>query len=462
MNIYYLAGLLTEYMCKRRLLPRFWKPFLAIAILVWFNACKSLGPNTLFRSSSPHEQYERSLKDAKLDQTALGADWLAAADRALRDSVRISVPYRETGYFSASKPFAVGYRLNSKRGDRFFIQVDIQGMKNAQVFIDVFDLSGRDPDRIISAKADTNRLVWETRRSGPHLIRIQPELLRGGSYTISITREPVLSFPVQGRDSRSISSYFGAPRDGGRRTHEGVDIFAPRGTPLVASVDGIISGVGANRLGGNVVWLSDLKRNLRLYYAHLDKQLVREGQQVSVGDTIGTVGNTGNARNTAPHLHFGVYQFSEGAVDPLPFVRLGSGPARQPLLAESRLGDSARVSVTRAIVRQSPKPDAPALLELPRSFAFTILGGTAEWLRIELPGDLTGYVSSTVIEPVDKPLRRLPIAAPTNLLEAATPQAAIVETLPGGTAVEVLGVVDDYQLVRSQNGQTGWVMRAGQ
>lgn len=445
-----------------RLAYQFWWPFLVIGILLWLNACKSLGPTTLFGSNSPHEQYERALKEAKLDQTALGIDWLTAAERALRDSVRISVPYRENGYFSASKPFAVGYRLNSKRGDRFYIQVDVKGLKGSQVFIDVFDLSGRQPDRIVSAKADTNQLVWETRRSGPHLIRIQPELLRGGSYTISITREPVLSFPVQGRDSRNISSYFGVPREGGKRTHEGIDIFAPRGTPLLASVDGIISGVGVNRLGGNVVWLSDLKRNLRLYYAHLDTQLVQEGQQVRVGDTLGTVGNTGNARTTSPHLHFGIYQFNEGALDPLPFVRLGSGPARQALLAEGRLGDSARVSVTRAVVRQSPKPDAPVLQELPRSFAFTILGGTVEWLRVELPGDQTGYVSATVIEPVSKPLRRLPITSPTNLLEAASPQAAIVETLPGGSAVEVLGVVDDYQLVRVPNGQTGWVIRADQ
>ena len=60
-------------------------------------------------------------------------------------------------------------------------------------------------------------------------------------------------------------------------------------------------------------------KNLTLYYAHLDQQLVREGQLVKKGEVIGLVGNTGNAKHTASHLHFGVYT-SYGPVDPLPYV----------------------------------------------------------------------------------------------------------------------------------------------
>jgi len=60
-------------------------------------------------------------------------------------------------------------------------------------------------------------------------------------------------------------------------------------------------------------------RNITLYYAHLDKQLVSEGQYVKKGDTLGLVGNTGNARYTPAHLHFGIYTYS-GPMDPFPFV----------------------------------------------------------------------------------------------------------------------------------------------
>ncbi|WP_405514994.1 M23 family metallopeptidase [Spirosoma sp. KNUC1025] len=353
--------------------------FLCIGLFIsWVSACTGVGPSTsLFRSTSPHDQYGQSLKEARLDRTALGTDWLEAGNRALRDSLKISVPYRESGYFSANKTFAVGYRLDAQRGDRFLVRVETQGQKTAQVFIDVFSLDDRNRTSLIAAsKADTNVLAWEPRKTQTYLIRIQPELLRSGSYTITVTREPALAFPVQGRDSRQISSYFGASRDGGRRRHEGVDIFAPKGTPALASVDGIITGVGSNSLGGNVAFLSDNDRNIRLYYAHLDRWNVSNGQRVSVGDTVGFVGNTGNARTTGPHLHFGIYGFTDGATDPLPFIRLGRGPARQPLLAESRLGDSVRVSASKSPVRLAPTADAPVLQELPKSSALTIIGGT--------------------------------------------------------------------------------------
>lgn len=435
--------------------------FLGSIGLVWaIAACTSVGPTGgLFQSASPHEQYERSLTDAKLNRTALGTDWVAAGQRALRDSFRISVPYRESGYFAANRPFAIGYRLNGQRGDKFIIKVDVQGQQEAQVFIDVFALDEQNqPDRTVSAKADTNVLTWEVRRTQTHLIRIQPELLRSGRYTISITREPVLSFPVKGLDSRNISSYFGVPRDGGRRRHEGVDIFAPRGTPALAGANGVISRVGVNQLGGNVVFLSDNARNQNLYYAHLDRWNVTDGQRVSVGDTIGFVGNTGNARTTGPHLHFGIYTFGEGAVDPLPYIRRGLGPARQTPLSASRLGDSVRVSATRAVVRLAPNGDSPIVQELPRSSALMLLGGTTEWLRVELPDGRMGYVANSVVESSERLLRRVPLTQPTELRDAADPRAAVIRELPGSTVVEVLAVAGDFQLVRVAGGITGWIM----
>lgn len=428
-------------------------------LLAGLSACTGVGPTTnLFRSSSPHEKYGQSLKDAKLDKTALGLDWLSAGERALRDSLKITIPYRESGYFSATKAFAVGYRLDAQRGDRLLIRVETQGQKEAQVFIDIFALESRDKISLIAAsKADTNVLAWEPRRTQTYLIRVQPELLRTGQYTITVTREPALSFPVVGRDSRQISSFFGVARDGGRRRHEGVDIFAPRGTPAVASVDGIISGVGTSKLGGNVAFLTDIDRNIRLYYAHLDRWNVKNGQHVSIGDTVGFVGNTGNARTTRPHLHFGIYGFTDGATDPLPFIRLGRGPARQSLLSAARLGDSVRVSVPRSAVRLAPGSDSPILRELPKATALTILGGTETWLRVELPDGLTGYVMSNTTETGKRPLKRIVLSAPRPLLDEAHSRAASIKTLPTGAAVDVLAIASSFQLVRDTDGQTGWL-----
>ncbi|WP_019988295.1 M23 family metallopeptidase [Rudanella lutea] len=442
-------------------MKRFLQILPLLSLLALTEACTSSGPaGGIFKSTSPHDQYARSLTEARLNRTALGRDWVAAGERALRDSLRISVPYRESGYFSANRPFAVGYQINAQRGDRLIIRVEVQGQPDTQVFIDVFSLDEQKrPDRAVSARADTNVLTWEPRRSRPHLIRIQPELLRSGRYTISVTREPVLSFPVQGLDSRQISSYFGVPRDGGRRRHEGVDIFAPRGTPVLAGSDGLITRVGVNQLGGNIVFLSDNARNQNLYYAHLDRWNVTDGQRVSVGDTVGFVGNTGNARTTAPHLHFGIYTFGEGAVDPLPYIRRGSGPARQALLNPDRLGDSVRVGTTRALIRTAPKPDAPVVEELTRSALLTLLGGTTEWLRVELPDSRVGYVANSTVERAAKPLRRLTLPRPAPLLDRAHPQGGVIVELATNTVVDVLGLTDTHQLVRLAGGLTGWVER---
>ncbi|PRY29228.1 SH3 domain-containing protein [Spirosoma oryzae] len=430
-----------------------------VLLLVGLAACTGIGPATsLFKPSSPHEQYSQSLKDAKLDRTALGTDWLRAGERALGDSLTITVPYRESGYFSASKPLATGYKLKGERGDRFLIKVETVGTQDAQVFIDVFSLDEQGKTSLVTAsKADTNVLNWEPRRNQNYLIRVQPELLRSGQYTISITREPALSFPVQGKDSRQISSYFGVPRDGGRRKHEGIDIFAPKGTPALASANGIVSGVGLNRLGGNVAFVNDAERRIRIYYAHLDSWHVKDGQRVAVGDTIGFVGNTGNARTTAPHLHYGIYTYDEGATNPLPFIRLGRGPAKQPMLATSRLGDSVRVIDARTAIRTGPSSEARSLQTLPKGTVLTIAGGTDFWLRVVTPTGATGYVANKAMESIRRPLRQVALATQKPLLDNADPTAAPVSLLAAGSQLAVLGVFGAFELVRQANGTTGWV-----
>ncbi len=116
-----------------------------------------------------------------------------------------------------------------------------------------------------------------------------------------------------------ITNSWGSPRSGGR-SHQGVDIFAPRGTPVLSATEGIVIRVGTNRLGGQVINILGPGRQMH-YYAHLDRHgSFEEGDAVYPGNIIGYVGNTGNAQTTPPHLHYGIYDPIQGAVNPWPLL----------------------------------------------------------------------------------------------------------------------------------------------
>jgi murein DD-endopeptidase MepM/ murein hydrolase activator NlpD len=126
--------------------------------------------------------------------------------------------------------------------------------------------------------------------------------------------------PVEG--PVRIGQGWGAPRDGGRRRHQGIDLLAPAGTQLVAVASGIIarlSNVDGGR-GGISLWLRDT-RGTAYYYAHNQHNLVRLGQQVKAGQLLARVGTTGNARGGPPHLHFQIHPGGGRPVSPDAVVR---------------------------------------------------------------------------------------------------------------------------------------------
>lgn len=151
-----------------------------------------------------------------------------------------------------------------------------------------------------------------------------PGFLFLSSVTYANAEKPALPvarqlvFPVSGKSN--IGSYWGDSREGGNRTHEGIDIFAAKGTAVVAVTDGYVLQITNDPLGGKTVTIQSNDYSWRSYYAHLDEQNVTTGQMIKRGQLIGTVGNTGNARTTPSHLHFGIYE-PDGAVDPLPYVK---------------------------------------------------------------------------------------------------------------------------------------------
>lgn len=142
--------------------------------------------------------------------------------------------------------------------------------------------------------------------------------------------DAALAMPVQGVRPRSVADTWGAPRDRGARRHQGQDIFARRGTPVLAATQGYVLRVAEHGRGGKVVWVLGTGGR-RYYYAHLDAHAatLSVGDRVEPGTVLGTVGTTGNARGTPPHLHFGVYG-PGGAIDPLPLLHAGEAAATDP------------------------------------------------------------------------------------------------------------------------------------
>ena len=128
-----------------------------------------------------------------------------------------------------------------------------------------------------------------------------------------------LEMPVQGVTKSQIADTWHAPREGDR-LHEGQDIFAKRGTPVLSATDGYVVRIGENTLGGQTVSVIGAGGRI-YYYAHLDSYApnIAIGDRVTTQTVLGYVGNTGNAAGGPTHLHFGVYA-RDGALNPLPLL----------------------------------------------------------------------------------------------------------------------------------------------
>ena len=126
-----------------------------------------------------------------------------------------------------------------------------------------------------------------------------------------------IKVPLAGMSKKQIANTWHAPR-AAARLHEGQDIFAARGTAVYSATNGYVYNIGENRLGGQTVSVVGAGGRV-YYYAHLDSYAegLEEGDYVTPQTKLGSVGTTGNAQGTPPHLHFGVYTPS-GAIDPLP------------------------------------------------------------------------------------------------------------------------------------------------
>ncbi len=358
-----------------------------------------------------YDRYARSLTDAGLAETALGRDWLLASDSALRAPMQIALPFRETGVYSRGEARAIAYRVSLTDGQLLTATMRADGLP-LQFFVDLFEQTADTAKPFVhraTADSATNAGEWsefvlqfEARRTGDYVIRLQPELLRDGRYDLTLLIGPSLAFPVHGGNNRAVQSFFGQDRDGGQRRHHGIDIFAPRGTPVLAAADGFVRSISPNNLGGNVVWLTDARRGQTMYYAHLDRHHVGEGEEVRAGDTLGFVGNTGNARGTRPHLHFGIYRRGQGPVDPYPFVRIITASPAQLAADTSRLGAAGRTTAATNVLRVSPDTDGDTLRRVARNTRLQVVAATGRWYRVQLEDGVSGYLAARAVDAEDE------------------------------------------------------------
>lgn len=139
----------------------------------------------------------------------------------------------------------------------------------------------------------------DTRPTGEPLHRTAP-VPSTGAYLL----------PVAGVQPGQLSDTFTDARGGGSRVHDAIDIMAPRGTPVVAAAAGTLEKLFTSQAGGLTIYVRSPDRRTITYYAHLDAYApgLAEGMAVRRGQTLGTVGFTGNANPAAPHLHFAIMQ----------------------------------------------------------------------------------------------------------------------------------------------------------
>jgi peptidoglycan LD-endopeptidase LytH len=141
-----------------------------------------------------------------------------------------------------------------------------------------------------------------------------------------------LLLPVQGIRPEALQDTYTDARGGGSRTHEALDILAPRNTPVLAVEDGTLAKLFTSNQGGLTVYQFDPTSTYAYYYAHLERYAegLKEGGPVRRGQVLGYVGTSGNAPPETPHLHFAIFLLTpekhwwQGRpIDPYPILRRG-------------------------------------------------------------------------------------------------------------------------------------------
>lgn len=425
---------------------------LIIAFCVATFSCKEEKIPEPFYPRNDHEAYEKALENANLLSTALGKDWKSLSSEALQNPEAIELPYEEAFYVDERSAYALGYHFNAKRGQKIQISLEDIAADSIDLFVDLFRVEESTFTHIATADKETRSLGFEPRRDAEYVLRFQTELLRGGAFKITFESVPSLVFPVAGKTHKSIGSIWGDVRDGGKRSHEGVDIFAPRGTPVIAPVDGIVRSAEERGIGGKVVWLSDNEHSQNLYFAHLNDWNVKRGDRVKTGDTLGFVGNTGNARTTPPHLHFGIY--SRGAMNPINHLKPLGRQLKEVdsdfewLGRELRLRTNAKLYSDIGMKQEIEK--------LSKYQITKVLSLNSDLCRVQLPDGRIGYLQrrdvTSELGAIDN------IVAEVDLDLMLKPDIdSRFDIVLANEDFDLIGKDRDFYLIETVSGKRGWI-----
>ena len=367
--------------------------------LILLIACQQEPPplSALVTPLSARAQYERALKNSPTFDADKLTEWDSIGNLAFTKNVEIPTPYRQTGYFLEGRAEVLAFALPLKQGEQIDIKLKTDST-DIQLFMDFFKKRNGEWYPILKSKKGQTVFHFKVPRTDTFLLRIQPEFHKNGNYELKILKNPIYAFPVKGRKNEDVWSFWGDPRGGGKRKHEGIDIFAKRGEPLIAITKAYVTNVSDKGLGGKQVWLRDIQNNNALYYAHLHKQLVEEGETVEVGDTIGLVGNTGNAKTTHPHLHFGIYLPGRGAIDPLPFVTtyrnrfLNNAAILKPDILNQG------IALEGANLRSKPSAKKSLIRQMKNGSPIELLGASGRWYHVKTLDGEVGFIHFTTVQ----------------------------------------------------------------
>jgi murein DD-endopeptidase MepM/ murein hydrolase activator NlpD len=296
--------------------------------LVWLGIASSMAaigsssPPASFAGHAPaaDDAPPKSRPAAEAEQAGAGQRWLSATRAALDEAVDVRMPYAALDTAVNMGPRTAAFAFIARGGQTLEVGLARDPAEAKGIYVEVFrvvNVVGQVlHERLTALRPSASRLRTRLPSDGTYHVLVQTTGGEAAGYRLTLELEAALPFPVVGADKAAIRSLFGASRVDGRR-HQGVDIFVQRLTPVLAVAAGTVMP-RQDALGGNTVWLNT--PGTSYYYAHLDRIAVREQQRVKVGDVLGYVGNTGNARNVASHLHFGVYRWGRQPIDPLPLL----------------------------------------------------------------------------------------------------------------------------------------------
>ncbi len=432
--------------------PRYWMiAFFSIVVPFVYTSCKS--NQGLFSSDkTQHEKYGENIRKAGLSNTSLGNAWFKAASQGLNQPADIALPYRESGFFSDDQPKSTGLRFNVRHGEKINISI-ITVPDSAILFTELWSAAEGSPVKLISAADSAGKhLHLEADKDESLILRIQSELLQSVEYTVSVVTSPSLAFPVPLNNQPRVSSFWGADRDGGIRKHEGVDIFAKKRTPLIAAADGKVTRVNENNLGGKVVFMRPHDKNYTLYYAHLDSQLVAPGQDVKTGDVIGLMGNSGNARTTPAHLHFGIYARG-GAVDPFPFINQ-ERPALPEVVADKKILNQYARLEKGATIFSLPDAKSSVIRKSNEREVMKINGATSDWYRVEWADSLFGFIQEKKL--IASPIKNQSMQKTAKLLTQPNAAAPARKAIEKGEQIALIGKTNEYYFVQYGD-EKGWI-----